>query len=99
MSEWNIITIADFEKEYVSRISYDELVERAEAAEARAKELEAASRWIPVSERLPQEAQEVIVISSNGYVCKWFHANQMRQAFLTHWTHWRPFEPPQEVEG
>ena len=41
MSEWNIITIADFEKEYVSRISYDELVERAEAAEARVAELEA----------------------------------------------------------
>lgn len=56
------------------------------------------NRWIPVTERLPEEGQNVLVIGRDGYVYNWLHTRSMVQAFLTHWTHWRPFEPPQEVE-
>ena len=75
MSEWNIITIADFEKEYVSRISYDELVERAEAAEARVAELEAEVKrlktaWMDENIlRCPDCGAEYITISGNAEKC------------------------------
>ena len=51
-----MISAFDLENKYISRISYDSLLKRAEAAEERVAELEAAARWIPVSEFYPKES-------------------------------------------
>lgn len=56
------VSQTDFENKYVSRISYDALRARAEAAEAKVSELEAAQAWVLVSERLPENFQEVLVL-------------------------------------
>lgn len=92
------ISVEDFENKYVSRSAYDALLARAEAAEKRVAELEAELRWIPVTERLPEEKQEVLVITRNRFVCTWLYTGKMAQLFARYWTHWMPFEPPQEVE-
>ena len=50
-----MISPSDLENKYVSRISYDSLLKRAEVAEAKVAELEAAARWVPVEEGYPVE--------------------------------------------
>ena len=60
------ISASDLENKYVSRISYDALQKRAEAAEAKILE---AARWIPVTERLPEKDKKVLLYDSwNGQV-------------------------------
>jgi len=62
-----IVTIHkdDLETKYVSRQSFDEMKARAKAAEARVAELEAADRWIPVEENLPESGRKVLVLLKN----------------------------------
>ena len=91
----------------------DGYLARAEAAEAKVKELEAASRWIPVSERLPEkdtmEQWEMyecklnrygeILIAPLWFVCgNWYcHYNQF--CYDEFVTDWRPIQPPRPEEG
>ena len=58
-----------------------------------------AMRWIPVEERLPDNAKEVIVILDNGYITvswrscdnSWYISDTRKV------THWMPLpEPPKE---
>ena len=99
-----IITMwrSDFETKYISRQSFDEMKARAEAAEARVAELEAAARWIPVEERLPEVRGRYIFggpstvsdafLSTIEYYEPGWGASPL-------FTHWRPLPVPPEVEG
>lgn len=61
-----MISASDLENKYISRISYDSLLKRVEAAEAKILE---AARWIPVTERLPEKDKKVLLYDSwNGQV-------------------------------
>ena len=67
---------------------------RADAAEAEVKRLREASRWIPVTEKLPDHQDPVIVFNRDGVnICflvrsYWMHAND--GLFVHDVTHWRP---------
>jgi hypothetical protein len=52
------------DNDWDSRPLEDALRDRAEAAEKRVAELEAASRWIPVSEKLPEKNKKVLLYDS-----------------------------------
>ena len=95
------ISVEDFENKYVSRSAYDALLARAEAAEARVAELEAATRWIPVTERLPKEKQNVLGLDRTGTAYHWEYSKSLVNIFTADFTHWMPLpEPPkEEVEG
>lgn len=88
----------DAARNWNTRPLEDALQARAEAAEKRVAELEAEMRWIPVTERLPEEKQEVIVITRNRFVCTWLYTSKMAQLFARYWTHWMPYKLPKEVE-
>lgn len=65
----------------------------------RIAELEAAQRWIPVSERLPELYEKVIVFDEGGYMKVDFLCH-MRGDFMysdMKVTHWMPFPTPPEV--
>lgn len=63
-----LITVGDFEKFYISRISFEEMKMRAKFSEAKIAELEAAQRWISVGERVPEISKRVLVILKNGHI-------------------------------
>ena len=54
-------------------------------------------RWIPVSERLPKEKQEVIVINKYCCVSNWVYSKALINTF-TDFTHWMPLPELPEVE-
>ena len=70
--------------------------------ETRIAELEQAQRWIPVSERLPEEYEEVLVIFT-GFNFDGGLWKKMRVCSIEDWeyignpTHWMPLpEPPED---
>lgn len=67
----------------------------------RMQELEEKQRWIPVTERLPEYGQEVIVYSGNVLKPVVYGIHYWNKEFNSwaHITHWMPLpEPPKEEE-
>ena len=66
-----------------------------DALNARIAELEAAQRWIPVSERLPEEKQSVLALDRTGTAYHWEYSRSLSNIFVGYYTHWMPLpEPP-----
>ena len=84
------------------RLEPQPLAEYIEKLESRIVELEAKQRWIPVSERLPEEYEEVLVIFT-GFNFDGGLWKKMRVCSIEDWeyignpTHWMPLpEPPED---
>jgi len=105
-----MISPSDLENKYVSRISYDSLLKRAKAAEARVAELEAAQRWIPIEDKSKLNDYDWYLVTGNGLVSvgfyksgwgTWTGADDGILPFEV--THYRPFpaapQPPKPEEG
>ena len=66
---------------------------------SRIAELEAERRWIPVTERLPEFGDVVLVCDSKGYVNKDFRYEADGKWKLTDFVrHWMPLPEPPEVQ-
>ena len=87
---------------------FSDIVGRASKAESRIAELEAAQRWIPVSERLPQIG--VRVLFYNNFIKNihkgWYSGDEWTSDIgifyngdkLKRITHWMPLPQPPEVQ-
>ena len=95
-------------KLYIAELEAAHVVWLAEAANemnrlnARIAELEAAQRWIPVSERLPEEDTDgntlmAICRHSGEWVRAPFGA-EFADEFVRHYTHWMYAPQPPEVQ-
>ena len=93
-----MISASDLENKYISRISYDSLLKRAEAAEAKVAELEAAARWIPVTEKLPEKDGTYIGWCGKENFYAGFTFSQCWTISIDkRITHWMPLpKPPKE---
>ena len=76
---------------------------RIELLNARIAELEAAQRWIPVSERLPDAYEKVIALAKDCMNVDWVLPKELREvgkgafARLYNVTHWMPMPQLPEV--
>ena len=61
-------------------------------------ELEAARRWIPVSERLPKEKQSVLALDRTGTAYHWEYSKCLSNIFVGYYTHWMPLPELPEVQ-
>ena len=69
-----------------------------DALNARIAELEAERRWIPVSERLPEEKQSVLALDRTGTAYHWEYSKCLSNIFVGYYTHWMPLPEPPEAE-
>lgn len=65
----------------------------------RIAELEEKQRWIPVSERLPEEKQTVLALDKTGTAYHWEYSRSLSNIFVSDYTHWMPMPEPPEVKG
>lgn len=99
----NSMVVMDTMREQLSKAN-----ERAEKAEHELAELKKQTRWIPVSEKLPEEYKSVLLlVESNGKIVI---GSREKERFLIDvppddwcfgrgFTHWQPLpQPPQERE-
>ena len=78
---------------------YDVVVDENAKANKRIAELEAERRWIPVSERLPEEKQSVLALDRTGTAYHWEYSKCLSNIFVGYYTHWMPLpELPEEVK-
>lgn len=66
--------------------------------QSRIAELEAERRWIPVSERLPEEKQSVLALDRTGTAYHWEYSKCLSNIFVGYYTHWMPLPTPPEVQ-
>ena len=77
---------------------YDVVVDENAKANKRIAELEAERRWIPVSERLPEEKQSVLALDRTGTAYHWEYSKCLSNIFVGYYTHWMPLPEPPEVK-
>ena len=70
-------------------------IEELESENARLKD---AQRWIPVSERLPEEKQSVLALDRTGTAYHWEYSKCLSNIFVGYYTHWMPLPEPPEVK-
>jgi len=70
----------------------------SDALHARIAELEAARRWIPVGERLPEERQNVLALDRTGTAYHWEYSRSLSNIFVSDYTHWMPLPGMPEAE-
>lgn len=63
----------------------------------RIAELEEKQRWIPVSERLPEEKQTVLALDKTGTAYHWEYSRSLSNIFVSDYTHWMPLPQLPEV--
>ncbi len=75
-------------------------LQRAEAAEAKVAELEAAARWIPVTEKLPEKDGTYIGwCGKENFYAEFTFSQCWTISIDKRITHWMPLpQPPQEVK-
>ena len=66
---------------------------KAELAELRER-----TRWIPVSERLPEEKQSVLALHRTGTAYHWEYSRSLSNIFVDYYTHWMPLPSVPESE-
>ena len=74
------------------------IAELEDALNARIAELEAERRWIPVSERLPEEKQSVLALDRTGTAYHWEYSRSLSNIFVSDYTHWMPLPGMPEAE-
>lgn len=59
---------------------------------ARIVELEEQLRWIPISERLPENGEDVAALSKHdNSINRWHYFPGLEMYFTGHYSHWRPW--------
>ena len=76
------------EMEHIEKVA--NLKAELDRAAARIAELEAERRWIPVSERLPEERQNVLALDRTGTAYHWEYSRSLSNIFVSYYTNWMP---------
>ena len=90
---------ADAERYFVGEsMLYDVAADAIEELSATISKMEKATRWIPVTERLPVRFKSVLTVDKYGVIAfNWISGDGKNWSTGYHITHWQPLpEPPKE---